>query len=159
MTIRTPPTCKWNSFAPLSLISKLLFRGAGKNKTKAALESKRFVAKTSHHIDFLVDSEATRTYHMKPQRRPACEIAMEGGSKFKTAKKKSIQISRELLIEEKRRLSALAPLESVDCSTVKRNLPGYTGHEPQSPKNARGPYLPHTMSTAGYANAVGLGLS
>lgn len=135
-------------------------RGLLASKLKGdRIPPKRFVAKTTNQSDFSVTNESTRRFHVKPQLRPASEVAMEKGSPFKTPPETGLCIPREVLNNEKERLRNLAPLEPVDCGTVHPNLPGYTGHEPQSPKNVRGPYLPTTLTTSGDAAAQGLGLT
>ncbi|GBG34035.1 Hypothetical Protein FCC1311_102582 [Hondaea fermentalgiana] len=126
---------------------------------------KSFVGGTTYKDSMQITNDITARVYERPLREAPSVIAMRAGSIFaKNAKQQprasgpASLVPRSLIREEKDRLAAIIKEPRVESQISRVNMPSYSGHEPKSPKNQRGPMISGPDTTSGHANLQGLGL-
>lgn len=119
----------------------------------------KFTAETTYAASMLITNELTEHVYEPALTMAPSEVAIAKGSPFATTTKKSLAdlVPRELLQAEKARLKAIEKRPTIVAAMSRVNMPSYTGHEPQSPKNTRGPFVSGVDTTTGRANEQGVG--
>jgi len=133
---------------------------ADRLKQQREKTSKPFLGRSTNQACMTMTAEETQKYFELPLREAMSVVAVRERSKFgKPPNKASLVdlVPKEILEEEKKRLAGIQPRERVFAAISNLNKDGYTGHCPQSPKNARGPVISGPETTSGCANLEGLG--
>lgn len=124
-------------------------------------QPKQLLTMTTYNDSMTVTNEHTAQIYTRPLREAPSVIAMRNGSQYQQSKRTNELaelVPRDLLRQEKQRLAAIKKEPRVESMISHINMPNYSGHEPKSPKNQRGPMLSGPETTSGHANLQGLGL-